>query len=62
MIERTKTDLSARTGVAKEDIHVVATGGLNSVLQPIVDCFENVDREFTLQGLRRVALFARGAK
>lgn len=58
MIERTKTDLSARTGVAKDDIHVVATGGLNSVLQPLVDCFEDFDKGFTLQGLRRVALFS----
>lgn len=58
MIARTKADLCARTGVAAADIHVVATGGLNSVLQPIVDCFEDFDRELTLQGLRRVALFA----
>ena len=58
MINRTKDDLSARTGVSKDDIHVVATGGLNSVLQPLVDCFEDFDREFTLQGLRRVALYA----
>ena len=58
MIERTKADLSARTGVAQADIHVVATGGLNSVLQPLVDCFEDFDKAFTLQGLRRVALFA----
>ncbi len=62
MIERTKSDLADRTGVAKEDVHVVATGGLNSVLQPLVDCFEDFDREFTLQGLRRAALFVRGAK
>lgn len=58
MIERTKADLSARTGVQKKDIHVVATGGLNSVLQPLVDCFEDFDKEFTLQGLRRVALYS----
>lgn len=60
MIARTKSDLHARTGVAESDIHVVATGGLNSVLQPIVDCFEDFDRTLTLQGLRRVALFAAG--
>ena len=59
MIGRTKKDLSERTGVPEDDIHVVATGGLNSVLQPLVDCFEDFDREFTLQGLRRIALFAR---
>ena len=62
MIERTKSDLSERTGVDKKDIHVVATGGLNSVLKPLVDCFEDFDSEFTLQGLRKTALYIRDAK
>ena len=57
MIERIKNDLVKRSGCKKEDIHVAATGGLNSVLQPIVDCFEHVDKEFTLQGLRKAALY-----
>ncbi len=57
MIERIKNDLVKRSGCKKEAIHVAATGGLNSVLQPIVDCFEHVDKEFTLQGLRKAALY-----
>lgn len=57
MISRLKKDLVSRCGCKTEDIHVAATGGLNSVLQPIVDCFEYVDKEFTLQGLRKAALY-----
>ncbi|MBQ0051715.1 MAG: type III pantothenate kinase [Treponema sp.] len=57
MIERLKNDLVAQCGCKKEEINVVATGGLNSVLQPIVDCFGHVDKEFTLQGLRKAALY-----
>ncbi len=57
MISRLKKDLVLKCGCRPEEIHVAATGGLNSVLQPIVDCFEHIDKEFTLQGLRKAALY-----
>lgn len=57
MISRLKKDLVSKCGCKSEEIHVAATGGLNSVLQPIVDCFEHIDKEFTLQGLRKAALY-----
>lgn len=57
MISRLKKDLVKKSGCRENEIHVAATGGLNSVLQPIVDCFEHIDKEFTLQGLRKAALY-----
>ncbi len=55
LIAQIKTDMVAKTGVAKDAIHVVATGGLNSVLKPITDVFEDVDKSLTLKGLKRIA-------
>ena len=36
-------------------LHVIATGGLNSVLKPITDVFSEVDKELTLFGLKEIA-------
>ena len=55
LTERMKDDLSAISHCKKEDIKVIATGGLNSVLKPITDIFQNVDKKLTLKGLRRIA-------
>lgn len=57
MVARMKRDLSAGSGVPESAIHVMATGGLNSVLRPLTDIFEVVDKYHTLKGLRRVALY-----
>ena len=35
--------------------HVIATGGLSTVLQPHTDCFDEVDPWLTLEGLRLIA-------
>ena len=55
LTERIKDDLSAKTGCKKSDIKVIATGGLNSVLKPITDIFQNMDKQLTLKGLRKIA-------
>ncbi len=54
---RMKNDMTAvsRCGIRADDIHVVATGGLNSVLRPITDVFQDVDKMLTLKGLRLIA-------
>jgi type III pantothenate kinase len=57
LVNRMKEDLSVKTGCSKTDIYVVATGGLNSVLRPLTDCFDEVDKNFTLSGLRKIALY-----
>ena len=50
-----KEDLVKETGCRLEDIKVIATGGLNSMLQPITDAFDYVDKNLTLNGMKRVA-------
>lgn len=58
LISRMKADLSAQTGIDEEAIKTIATGGLNSMLQPVTDAFDDIDKELTLHGLRRAAAFA----
>lgn len=55
LIDKIKTDLSKKCNLKYEDIKVIATGGLNSVLKPITDVFEFVDKQLTLKGLKRIA-------
>jgi len=37
-----------------EDIKVIATGGLNSMLSPITDAFDYVDKDLTLAAMKRI--------
>ena len=55
LVQQMKQDIAAQTGVKESDIKVVATGGLNSVLKPLTDIFQDVDKSFTLCGLCRIA-------
>lgn len=55
LIARIKDDLSKKTGIAQDKIRVIATGGLNSVLKPITDVFQEVDKKLTLRGLKIIA-------
>src|SRR5574344_2852678 len=55
MIAQMKEDLSRQTGVKKELIKTIATGGLNSMLQPISSIFDDIDKELTLHVERRFA-------
>ena len=55
LIDQQKKDLSEKTGCAYDDIKVLATGGLNSVLSPITNIFSKIDKQLTLKGLRRIA-------
>ena len=50
-----KKDTSAKTGIDPENMLVVATGGLNSVLRPITSIFQTVDKNLTLKGLNTIA-------
>ncbi len=51
LVKSMKDELEKVTGDKKENIKVVATGGLNSVLKPITDCFTVVEKNLTLNGL-----------
>lgn len=51
LINQLKADLYKETNTKSENIKVVATGGLNSMLQPITDAFDFVDKDLTLEGM-----------
>ncbi len=57
LIAQTKADMAKKSGCSEEDIKVIATGGLNSVLKPITNVFQTVDKQLTLKGLNRIASF-----
>lgn len=50
LVAQVKEELSLR-GENPEDVRVIATGGLNSVLKPITECFTSVDKDLTVKGL-----------
>ena len=60
LVSQVKIDLENKTGDKASDIHVVATGGLNSVLKPLTDCFTCVDKELTLKGLKLISDIVQG--
>ena len=55
LVGQIKSDLEKEIGDKAESVHVIATGGLNSVLKPLTDCFQVVDKELTLKGLKAIA-------
>ena len=54
LVKSMKEDIQKTCGDKTDSIKVVATGGLNSVLKPITDCFTVVEKDLTLQGLRLI--------
>jgi len=54
LIKQMKIDLEKETGTKPETVKVIATGGLNSMLSPITNCFDVVDENLTLEGLRMI--------
>jgi type III pantothenate kinase len=55
LVERMKNELAEKEHISSGEIQVIATGGLNSVLQPITDVFQQIDRQLTLYGLKRIS-------
>lgn len=55
LVKQMKEDLVKETGCKMEDIKVIATGGLNSMLSPITDAFDAVDKDLTLCAMKRIA-------
>lgn len=58
MISQMKKDLQNKTACNINEIRTVATGGLNSMLSPISNVFDDIDTELTLQGLQKAARYA----
>jgi type III pantothenate kinase len=61
MIAVFKDEMRQKENISAESIIVIATGGLNSVLSPITNVFQHVDRQLILFGLKRIAVLAGGA-
>ena len=55
LVKQVKIDLEKISGDKAETVQVVATGGLNSVLKPITDCFTTVDKDLTIKGLKYIS-------
>ena len=55
LIKNMREDMEKETGTKASDIKVIATGGLNSMLQPITDVFDFVDKELTINGMLRIS-------
>ncbi len=54
LIKQMKIDLEKETNTPQDTIKVIATGGLNSMLQPISNIFDAVDKNLTLKGMLRI--------
>ncbi|MCR5764130.1 MAG: type III pantothenate kinase [Treponema sp.] len=55
LVSEMKKDLCQITGDEAENVKVIATGGLNSVLSQISTVFDDVDKDLTLKGLKVIA-------
>ena len=54
LVKSLKDDLQKVTGIKGEDVIVIATGGLNSVLKPITEIFDYVEKNLTILGLKEI--------
>ena len=52
MIKGMKKEMSEELGCKPEDIKVIATGGLATMVESGVDCIDVIDRRLTLDGLQ----------
>lgn len=59
LINKMKDDMHKETGINQSEIKVIATGGLNSMLQPITSVFDCVDKKLTINGIITVAEFVK---
>ena len=55
LIKNMKADMEKENNTKASDVKVIATGGLNSMLQPITDIFDFLDKNLTLNGMVRIS-------
>jgi type III pantothenate kinase len=55
LLAQMKTDMADAEDILADDITVIATGGLNSVLQPITSAFKHIDKQLILHGLKIIS-------
>ena len=52
MIKGMKAEMSSELGCTPEDVKVIATGGMATMVESGVDCIDVIDRRLTLDGLQ----------
>ena len=52
MIDGMKKEMAEMQGCKPEDIKVIATGGMATMMESGVDCIDHIDRRLTLDGLQ----------
>jgi len=57
LINEMKKDMAKECGTDISKIKVIATGGLNSMLEPITNIFDDTDKDLTLHGMKKVVDF-----
>lgn len=55
LIKNMKADMEKENNTKASDVKVIATGGLNSMLQPITDIFDFLDKNLTINGMVRIS-------
>lgn len=55
LVLQVKKEVASVSNTSTDEVKVIATGGLNSVLKPIVDCFSVVDKDLTVKGLKFIS-------
>jgi len=54
MIQDMKEDMQKESRTETSSVKVMATGGLNSMLAPITEIFDCIDKELTIKGLLKI--------
>ncbi len=54
LVNQMKKDMEKEYGEKPEDVKVVATGGLNSMLTPITGVFDHTDKNLTIRGMLKI--------
>ena len=60
MIKGMKQEMSEELGCKPEDIRVIATGGMATMVESGVDCIDEIDRRLTLDGLQMLYVKNKG--
>jgi type III pantothenate kinase len=54
MVKGMKQEMCSELGCRPEDIKVVATGGMATMVESGVSCIDEIDRRLTLDGLQMI--------
>ncbi|MBR0400027.1 MAG: type III pantothenate kinase [Mogibacterium sp.] len=54
MVDGMKSEMSEELGCSKEEIRVIATGGMATMVESGVSCIDMIDRRLTLDGLQMI--------